>query len=68
MRTGLMLLAIVGSLVALAVVALWLVVGPPVAILVLAMSALGAGTFFATGIGIDWMGARGRTFFDKDRR
>jgi hypothetical protein len=63
-----MLLAIVASLVVLAVVALWLLVGPLLAILVLSMSALAVGAFLATGIGIDWMGTRGRTFFEKDRR
>jgi hypothetical protein len=63
-----MLLALFTSLVALAVVALWLFVSPVLAILVLSLCALGLGTYFATGIAADWMGTHGHTFFEKDRR
>jgi hypothetical protein len=59
-------LAVLALLVAPAVVALWLLVSPLLAILVILLCALGFGTFLATGIGSDWLSTRGRTLFDRD--
>ena len=51
--------------VILAVLLLWFFVSPILAVLVLGLSALAAGTFIATGIGTDWLSGPGRDFFDR---